>query len=193
MGLGVAKGQEFSRLYRDVSDRIAQALDNMSAVHLAHPEGNAHLEHIRSRLAVMRNAFDGEIGYLSDHAEWEKFTIAFFGETNAGKSTIVEALRVIFNEQQRQEKISARQAAVADMQAEFSRGVDELMEVLVQECGTFRDDVARLAEEVASLAALTREDNERARQARRRRTLTGYALFLLSGAAFGALAQTLLS
>ncbi|WP_158652253.1 coiled-coil domain-containing protein [Helicobacter bizzozeronii] len=35
---------------------------------------------------------------LEGNAEWEKLTIAFFGETNAGKSTLIEALRLLFKE-----------------------------------------------------------------------------------------------
>jgi GTP-binding protein EngB required for normal cell division len=32
------------------------------------------------------------IEFLSKNAEWDKLNVAFFGETNAGKSTIIEAL-----------------------------------------------------------------------------------------------------
>ncbi|MEG2568796.1 MAG: dynamin family protein, partial [Acinetobacter sp.] len=33
------------------------------------------------------------------NAEWETFTIAFYGETNAGKSTVIEALRILLKEE----------------------------------------------------------------------------------------------
>lgn len=56
-----------------------------------------------ARLQQMQAGFDHELGLLEEHAEWEKFTIAFFGETNAGKSTIIESLRILFNEQSRQQ------------------------------------------------------------------------------------------
>nr|WP_240446656.1 GTPase [Helicobacter pylori] len=35
---------------------------------------------------------------LKNNGEWEKFTIAFYGETGAGKSTIIECLRLFFKE-----------------------------------------------------------------------------------------------
>ena len=36
---------------------------------------------------------------LKKSQEWDKFTVAFYGETNAGKSTIIEALRIYFQEE----------------------------------------------------------------------------------------------
>ncbi len=35
---------------------------------------------------------------LKNNGEWEKFTIAFYGETGAGKSTLIECLRLFFKE-----------------------------------------------------------------------------------------------
>ncbi len=40
-----------------------------------------------------------ELESLKNNEEWEKFTIAFYGETGAGKSTIIECLRMFFKEQ----------------------------------------------------------------------------------------------
>ncbi len=40
-----------------------------------------------------------ELESLKNNEEWENFTIAFYGETNAGKSTLIECLRMFFKEQ----------------------------------------------------------------------------------------------
>ncbi len=40
-----------------------------------------------------------ELESLKNNEEWENFTIAFYGETNAGKSTLIECLRLFFKEQ----------------------------------------------------------------------------------------------
>ncbi|RVY80778.1 GTPase [Helicobacter pylori] len=40
-----------------------------------------------------------ELESLKDNQEWENFTIAFYGETGAGKSTLIECLRMFFKEQ----------------------------------------------------------------------------------------------
>nr|WP_238700849.1 GTPase [Helicobacter pylori] len=39
-----------------------------------------------------------ELENLKNNEEWEKFTIAFYGETGAGKSTLIECLRLFFKE-----------------------------------------------------------------------------------------------
>ncbi|GHP81166.1 hypothetical protein VN0244_07370 [Helicobacter pylori] len=37
-----------------------------------------------------------ELESLKNNEEWENFTIAFYGETGAGKSTLIECLRLFF-------------------------------------------------------------------------------------------------
>ncbi|GHP53410.1 hypothetical protein VN1192_02500 [Helicobacter pylori] len=39
-----------------------------------------------------------ELESLKNNEEWEKFTIAFYGETGVGKSTLIECLRLFFRE-----------------------------------------------------------------------------------------------
>ncbi|NIE66709.1 hypothetical protein [Burkholderia sp. Ax-1719] len=56
---------------------------------------------------------------LQRYARWDKFTIAFYGETNAGKSTIIETLRILLQERT---KVEAR-AAFRAKEAEF--GISE--------------------------------------------------------------------
>ncbi len=40
-----------------------------------------------------------ELESLKNNEEWENFTIVFYGETGAGKSTLIECLRMFFKEQ----------------------------------------------------------------------------------------------
>ncbi|UKJ13608.1 hypothetical protein L6504_04505 [Helicobacter pylori] len=40
-----------------------------------------------------------ELESLKNNEEWENFIIAFYGETGAGKSTLIECLRMFFKEQ----------------------------------------------------------------------------------------------
>jgi hypothetical protein len=43
----------------------------------------------------------GELDKLKANSEWDTFTVAFYGETNAGKSTIIETLRILLAEPQK--------------------------------------------------------------------------------------------
>lgn len=45
-----------------------------------------------------------ELDVLKDNQEWNNFTIAFYGETNAGKSTLIEALRIYFRKKSKLEQ-----------------------------------------------------------------------------------------
>ncbi|WP_425250664.1 GTPase [Helicobacter pylori] len=45
-----------------------------------------------------------ELESLKNNEEWENFTIAFYGETGAGKSTLIESLRMFFKEQSKRDQ-----------------------------------------------------------------------------------------
>lgn len=49
--------------------------------------------------AFKQEKLDKAIDDLKKSQEWENFTVAFYGETNAGKSTIIETLRIYFQEE----------------------------------------------------------------------------------------------
>lgn len=53
---------------------------------------------ISAILEPLRCDISRRIAELDEHAEWDTFVIGFYGETNAGKSTLIEALRILLNE-----------------------------------------------------------------------------------------------
>ncbi|NWK75549.1 hypothetical protein HYG93_14990 [Acinetobacter sp. SwsAc6] len=54
-------------------------------------------------LSFQQKEVERKIDELKRNSEWDYFTIAFFGETNAGKSTLIEVLRLLFSEKTKNE------------------------------------------------------------------------------------------
>ncbi|HEK0726919.1 TPA: hypothetical protein SMP59_000169 [Proteus mirabilis] len=54
-------------------------------------------------LSLLNNHIQEELEKLKENSEWKRFTIAFYGETNAGKSTLIEALRLYLGEETKKE------------------------------------------------------------------------------------------
>jgi hypothetical protein len=96
----------FSKLYRDVAAAIDAASSDLSALQINHEDGRRKQRDLLDELQAVRSTFSGELELLEEHAEWEKLTVAFFGETNAGKSTIIESLRILLSEESRQAELS---------------------------------------------------------------------------------------
>ena len=55
-------------------------------------------KHAFDKLSDSQKAIANEYEDLKKNTEWKRFTIAFYGETNAGKSTIIETLRIMLDE-----------------------------------------------------------------------------------------------
>lgn len=52
----------------------------------------------KKKLAGVYKEIQTSIEHLEKNSEWSVFTIAFYGETNAGKSTLIETLRILLSE-----------------------------------------------------------------------------------------------
>ena len=59
---------------------------------------NAAKQETLEVLKKLNQEIDEEYASLKKNSEWKRFMIAFYGETNAGKSTIIEALRLAMHE-----------------------------------------------------------------------------------------------
>ncbi|MGY5769126.1 hypothetical protein [Vibrio cincinnatiensis] len=53
----------------------------------------------RDVLTKLHKQIQEELTILDKYSEWDTYTIAFYGETNAGKSTIIETLRILLGEE----------------------------------------------------------------------------------------------
>lgn len=94
--------EDFNRLYANVSDSIGSAMADILSLNVEHKDGKREIGNITDKLRDIQERFGSELSQLETLAEWDTFTLAFFGETNAGKSTIIESLRILFKEESRQ-------------------------------------------------------------------------------------------
>lgn len=93
--------QEVENKYKDVETSLEEALEKANSIKISGDAENAELSEIKKTLESLNDDFKTEIENLKNSSEWDKFCIAFFGETNAGKSTIIESLRIIYDEESR--------------------------------------------------------------------------------------------
>lgn len=110
---------------------------------------------LKDLLSGVQRELNERLDNLREQGEWDTFTIAFYGETNAGKSTLIETLRILLGER---EKMVRRRAFKA-IKEEHA-----LSSVALEDC---RAEVARSNEaiaEVAAQAAFKVEDLDRQRQ-----------------------------
>ncbi|WP_122582337.1 DUF726 domain-containing protein [Pseudomonas syringae] len=88
-------------VYQQINDELALIIGE-----LRHPSDDETLNQAReealSRLTVHRAALFERLAELEKNAEWNTFTIAFYGETGAGKSTLIETLRILLQEPSKQ-------------------------------------------------------------------------------------------
>lgn len=130
--------EDFNRLYADVGRNIEQTLADIAGLHVENEDAKKQLNAMTAQLQILQNTFNQKLSYLQEHAEWDKFTLAFFGETNAGKSTIIESLRIVFDE-------TSRRQLLQNNQNDLQKAEQELREHLTQ----LRDDLGRIYSDVA--------------------------------------------
>ncbi|UPY96566.1 hypothetical protein [Pectobacterium sp. 21LCBS03] len=130
--------EDFNRLYADVGRNIEQTLADIAGLHVENEDGKKQLNAMTAQLQILQDTFNQKLAYLQQHAEWDKFTLAFFGETNAGKSTIIESLRIVFDE-------TSRRQLLQNNKNDLQKAEQALRDNLTQ----LRSDLGRVYNEVA--------------------------------------------
>ncbi len=169
----------FNQLYRDISKRLASTSEKLDGLRIDHEEGRRTLGGIRERLQQIRAGFDSELELLQEHAEWDKFTIAFFGETNAGKSTVLEALRILFSEEGRQALLDANDRDLRRYEEALQEQIQAVRSALQGAMTAHAERLKAMETAAEALSAIVREESSS-------RTRTRHLLFATAGAALGA-------
>ena len=122
--------EKIGKRYSDVKEVISTAMQDSFAEEYNNEEENAFAQNIKEQLTEINETFKKEIEELEQSSEWDKFCISFFGETNAGKSTIIESLRIIYNEESRLQKIIENQQSLQDVLDQNNKAYLSLTEQL---------------------------------------------------------------
>lgn len=119
--------------YASVGVSLENAIKAADSINLSGEEEIAELKAVRKVLYEMNQDFKSEIDKLESSSEWDKFCLAFFGETNAGKSTIIESLRIIYDEESRRSRRILQQKEYSQLLdehvANFESTIDSLKAV----------------------------------------------------------------
>ena len=92
--------------YNDVRTSLENATEDAFNTNLEGDSEKLMLQNMKKKIYEINTDFKREIDELERDSEWNKFCIAFFGETNSGKSTLIDTLRIIFNEELRMADLS---------------------------------------------------------------------------------------
>lgn len=151
--------QDFNKLYSSVAASIETALLDMNGLDVKHKDGQQELSGIIEKLGKIQSSFNDELQLLEQHAEWEKFTIAFFGETNAGKSTIIESLRILFNESSRQELLKRNANDLVKYELELLENVNVVREALYEVYTEYTEQLGEIKKSTVALAQIVQEES----------------------------------
>ncbi|ASD67585.1 hypothetical protein [Pseudoalteromonas piscicida] len=114
----------------------------------------------RDKIAKMQGSLKSKLDELETNSEWSTFTIAFYGETGAGKSTLIETLRILLSESSKSKrrekfktsKLSYEQsvAALPNIEAELvslDRDFDQLQQQLSSLTHDFDNEQSKLVKD----------------------------------------------
>lgn len=145
--------QDLNSLYSDVSDSIADAMADILGLNVEHKDGKREVGNMTEKLRTIQVSFDDELDQLKTNAEWDMFTMAFFGETNAGKSTIIESLRILFKEESRQALLEQNahdlvkyEKALAEHIGQLREGLKAVYEEYAAQISDIRQGTRHLSE-----------------------------------------------
>lgn len=140
--------EKLNKLYSEVAEGLNDTLAQLQGLRVEHEESKQHVMGMMDKLENIQKSFSDEIALLEDNAEWDKFTIAFFGETNAGKSTIIESLRIMFDEEARRDAIVHNQRQLNQFEAALVEQADVLKHKFSEVYGALAEDLLSLRQDV---------------------------------------------
>lgn len=121
-------------LYATITQVIDKAIDQVK-VHekktSAENELDKAYETANKTLASFRDETRKNLEELKNAADWKTYTLAFYGETNAGKSTLIETLRIALGEEKKARDRADFKKIASELNLEVANS--ENLENIIQE------------------------------------------------------------
>lgn len=109
-----------SEIYTTILNEVNNLIQSLKA-ETTDDEIRKSQEDAQKQLEGVHREINCALESLQKNAEWDVFSIAFYGETNAGKSTLIETLRILLKEST---KLKERE--------EFKRIIDDIHDIQKQ-------------------------------------------------------------
>lgn len=112
---GIDLKAQFLHIYQDITKKLTQLVKTFQTEIVAIRDEDLRNEAKKkiSEIDGLRKEVDKSIKQLEQNSEWSNFTIAFYGETNAGKSTIIESLRLLLGEEGKKREHQKHEQGIA--------------------------------------------------------------------------------
>jgi energy-coupling factor transporter ATP-binding protein EcfA2 len=141
-------------VYQRINDELALIIDELSTPSndpaLKQAQKDAHKQLSEHQAALLKR-----LAELERNAEWNTFTIALYGETGAGKSTLIETLRILLQEPGKQ----ASQKAFRELRSKYAISEENLQRL--------QQSIAATEARLGELAEQLRATSERFEQPQR--------------------------
>lgn len=97
-----ATKDEIENRYQELLNLLQQTRDEVGSYKTKHKNISKLQSYMYMALEREMNDISVEIDNAMNLISWDNLVIAFFGETNAGKSTIIETFRILFEQNRKQ-------------------------------------------------------------------------------------------
>lgn len=141
--------QVFAELYSGIIQELEQTQSELSDLKIDNKEGEQKLKNIAKQIQSIQKDFNSELDFLSKNVEWDTFSLSFFGETNAGKSTIIESLRILFDEESRRELIEHNQGDLTKVAEQVEKHSQHVKDAFEQATNAQNQKIQNLSIEVS--------------------------------------------
>lgn len=121
---------DIENAYRNFSNMLEKSRNAISSLATINPNFTSHQEEYRKQLEKQIARSEVALAEMQRYAIWDKLVIAFIGVTNAGKSTIIETFRILFDEIERKKAFKKCPSGVdgeiiGDGRADFTKTYKE--------------------------------------------------------------------